>query len=194
MLRILAVTSAIAGLTVSTALADPQPFEFDRTHTEIRATWDHQGYSHQSLVLTAFEADMSIDLEDPSASHIDVVFALDGGLWVGADQDDFVEHLESADLFHIAEFPTARFVSTDFETVNGEQGTMRGELTMLGQTHEISLWVELRKVGETRDGRTKLGLNANTTLSRSQWGMDYAVPAVSDAIGITIEAELVSAG
>jgi polyisoprenoid-binding protein YceI len=34
------------------------------------------------------------------------------------------------------------------------------------------------------------GFSANGTIQRSQWGLDYAVPNVSDEITIEIETEL----
>lgn len=174
------------------AIAEPVAFEFDHTHTEIRATWNHQGYSHPSLVLTDFDGTLELDLEEPTNSQVDITFNLVDGIWAGARNDRFLEHLLSPDLFNVAEHPTARFVATGFSTEDGQTGTMTGELSLLDETREVSLWVELLKVGEDREGRTKLGLTANTTITRSEWGMDYAVPAVSDWIGITINAELVA--
>ena len=68
---------------------------------------------------------------------------------------------------------------------------MQGELTLLGETRPVSLFVELRQEGEVR-GRHRIGVTANTTITRSEWGMDYAVPGISDWIGISIEAEIVA--
>ena len=188
------VAATVATAASAAADADPTPYEFDFSHTEIRATWNHQGYSHQSLVLTDFDGIVELDLDEPSNSRIDITFNLVDGFWAGARNSRFLDHLASGDLFNVAEHPTARFVATGFSTEDGQTGTMTGDLTLLGETREVSLWVELLKVSEDREGRAKVGLTANTTVSRSEWGMDYAVPAVSDWIGITINTELVARG
>lgn len=189
-----AIALSAAAMIAPAAFADPVEYEFDRSHTEIRASWDHLGYSRQSMQFTQYDGDLNLDLEDPSNSTVDITFTLiDGGFWVGAHHDRFVEHLNSGDLFNTAEYPTAHFVATGFETEDGTTGVMTGDLTLLGVTHPVSLDVTLNQQDETRDGRSKLGFSATATLNRSQWGLGYAVPAVSEEVILTIETELVEA-
>ena len=196
MKTVFAAASLAAFLTApimsGAAFAEPVAYEFDRTHTAIRATWDHLGLSRQSIYFTDYEGVLLLDLEEPANSTVDVTFNLAGGFWVGADQDRFEAHLEHSDLFHVEEFPTARFVAAAFETEDGETGTMTGDLTLLGQTHPVTLDVTLNHAGghPFNPDRQVAGFSASTTILRSQWGMDYAVPAVSDAIDISIETEL----
>jgi len=85
------------------AFAEPQEYAFDKSHTTIRATWDHLGLSRQSLHFTDYEGVLILDFEAPENSTVDVQFNLDGGFWVGAYQDRFVGHLNSPDLFNTAE-------------------------------------------------------------------------------------------
>lgn len=173
------------------ASAEPAAYEFDKTHTTIRATWDHLGYSHQSIHFTDYDGVLLLDFEEPANSTVDVTFNLIDGFWVGANQDRFVGHLNSADLFNTAEFANARFVATSFVTEDGETGSMSGELTLLGQTHPVTLDVTLRqRAPHPFSGDEIAGFSATGTIQRSQWGLGYAVPNVSDEIAITIETEL----
>jgi len=184
--------SAAAMIAPAAAIAQPVSYDFDRSHTEIRASWDHQGYSRQAIQFTQYDGDLLLDLEDPSNSTVDITFTLvDEGFWVGAHHERFIAHLNSDDFFLTDQFPTARFVATSFETEDGVTGTMTGELTIRDLTHPVTLEVTLNKQDETRDGRTKLGFSATGTLLRSEWGMGFAVPSVSDEVILTIETELV---
>lgn len=175
----------------STAFAEPAEYTFDKSHTAISATWNHLGYSEMSIYFTDYDGVLLLDFEDPANSTVDVTFNLANGFWVGAGQERFEGHLNSADLLNTAEFPTAQFVATSFDTEDGETGTMTGDLTLLGQTHPVTLDVTLRQHGpHPFNGRQIAGLSAIGTILRSEWGIGYAVPAVSDALEISIETEL----
>lgn len=184
--------SAAAALTAFTApaLAAPVEYEFDKSHTVVRASWLHQGMSTMSLELTNYDGTLMLDLENPSNSAIDVTFTLADGMWAGANQDRFIGHLSSGDFFEVEVNPTVHFVATGFDSDDNQTGTMTGELTMNGQTHPVSLDVVMNGSGETRDGRTKHGFTATGTLMRSTWDMGFAVPYISDEIEIFISTEL----
>ena len=186
----LAAFLGAAALT-PTAFADPVEYEFDKTHTAIRATWTHLGFSHQAIQFTDFDGVLMLDFEEPANSTVDVTFNLADGFWVGADQDRFVGHLSSPDLFNIAEYPTARFVATGFETADGETGQMTGDLTLLGQTHPVTLDVTLNQhAPNPMSGTPTAGFTATGEILRSEWGLGYAAPAVSDEVRIEINTEL----
>ena len=173
------------------AMAEPEAYEFDKAHTAISATWNHHGYSEQSIYFTDYDGTLMLDMDAPENSSIELTFNLaDGGFWVGTPEDDkFEGHLASGDLFSLADFPTATFTSTSFETEDGETGTMTGDLTIKDTTHPVTLDVTLNKVGDAQ-GRKKAGFSASGTMMRSNWGMGYATPAVSDELELAIETEL----
>ena len=174
----------------SAALAEPAEFQFDKTHTVIKASWDHGGYSTMPMYFTDYDGVLLLDLEEPSNSTVDVTFNLADGFWVGPNQERFIGHLNTADFFNIEEFPTARFVATSFETEDGETGTMTGDLTLLGETRPVSLDVKLNKAAENRWGTYVAGFDASGTLTRADWGMDYATGGTTDDITIEISTEL----
>lgn len=180
-----------APFAATAAFAEPAEYEFDKSHTTIRATWNHLGLSEQSIHFTDYDGVLLLDFEEPENSTVDVTFNLADGFWVGANQERFEGHLNSDDLFNTAEYPTARFVATGFETEDGETGVMTGDLTMLGQTHPVTLDVTLNQKGpHPMSGDPVAGFSASGTLQRSQWGLGYAVPAVSDEIKLDIDTEL----
>ena len=188
----LAAAAALASLSTA-ALAEPVAYEFDKSHTVVRASWLHEGMATMSLELTNYDGTLVLDLEEPGNSAIDVTFTLADGMWVGANQDAFLNHLSSPDFFEVEANPTVRFVATAFESEDGQTGVMTGDLTMNGQTHPVSLDVVLNGAGQSRDGRTKHGFTATGSLMRSTWDMGFAVPYISDEIEIFISTEVVTA-
>ncbi len=175
----------------NTAMAQAAPYTFDKTHTTISGSWMHWGFSRQAIEFTDYDGTLMLDFDDPSASSIEVTIRLaDKAYWLGAPESDrFENHAASKDLFDIAIFPTAKFVSTSFETEDGVSGVMHGDLTLKGQTHPVSLEVKLNKRGVVRDNH-HAGFSAHGVIKRSDWGMGFGVPAVSDEIKIMIETEV----
>ncbi|MBI1236156.1 MAG: polyisoprenoid-binding protein [Alphaproteobacteria bacterium] len=180
--------TAVAALAAAAAFADPVAYEFDRGHTEISASWDHQGLSRQSLQFTNYDGTLLLDFDNPENSTVDITFNLIDGLWAGAHHDRFIRHLNSDEIFNTAEFPTARFVATGFETEDGVTGTMSGDLTIVGVTVPVTLDVTLNNLRE--DGTA--GFTATGTLVRSDWGPTVGIYAgpVSDEVILTINTEL----
>jgi len=180
--------TAIAVLTASAAMADPVAYVFDKSHTEISATWMHQGLSRQTLQFTDYDGTLLLDFETPSNSAVDITFNLIDGMWAGAHHDRFVGHLNSTDIFDTAQFPTANFVATGFETDDGQSGTMTGDLTIVGVTVPVSLNVTMNLL---RDDGTA-GFTATANLTRSDWSEQIAIYAgyISDEVVLTINTEL----
>ena len=187
-----AMTALGLALAAPAAMAEPVAYEFDKDHTTIVASWDHMGFSRQAIEFTDYEGSLMLDMENPQNSSIEVTFNLaGGGFWVGTPGDEqFENHLSSGDLLDVEAFPTATFSATSFETEDGKTGTMTGDLTLKGETHPVTLDVTLNKAAEAR-GSYKAGFSATGTMMRSDWGVDYAVPAVSDELQLMVETELV---
>lgn len=190
MFRLLLAAAPAALLMMSGAQAEPVEYAMDLSHSVVRASWVHQGFSQQSLEFTDFDGALILDLETPANSTVDITFNLIDGLFAGSHHDAFIAHLNSEDFFETALNPTARFVGTDFVTEDGVTGIMTGDLTMNGQTHPVSLDVTMNNSAETRDGRSKLGFTASGSLLRSGWDMGYAVPYISDQIELFISTEM----
>jgi len=102
------------------------------------------------------------------------------------------EHLRTADFFNVAEFPrmTYKGAATRFNADAPTQ--IEGQLTLLGVTRPLTLTVESWKC--MADPRTKgqryfCGGNASGTIKRSEFGMKYGIPAVSDEVKLNIMLE-----
>ncbi|MEZ6060561.1 MAG: YceI family protein [Planctomycetaceae bacterium] len=88
-------------------------------------------------------------------------------------------HLKSADFFDVVEHPTASFKSASVEPGDGDTVTIRGELTLLGNSGEVSIPATI----STTDGLT---LNAEFVIDRTEFGMDYDPSKVEKDVTLMI--------
>jgi polyisoprenoid-binding protein YceI len=100
------------------------------------------------------------------------------------------EHLRSPDFFNVAEFPTMTFKSTKVTFKGDAPATIEGNVTLLGVTKPLTLTVENWHCGANPMSKKEMcGANASATLKRSDFGMKFAVPAVSDEQKLWVEME-----
>jgi polyisoprenoid-binding protein YceI len=90
--------------------------------------------------------------------------------------DPFNKHLQSADLFDAAKFPTITFASSNF-TFNGDKvGEVAGELTLLGKTFPVTLKANRFNCYQSKMLKREVcGGDFETTIDRTVWGMNYGV-------------------
>ena len=106
------------------------------------------------------------------------------------------EHIKSAELFDVVTFPTATFCSRTVDW-RGTGGTVHGDLTIHGVTHQVPLAVTFE--GYVRDpwGADRGIFSARTKVNREDYGITWNVALeaggvlVSKDIQIEIELETV---
>lgn len=100
------------------------------------------------------------------------------------------EHLRTADFFNVAEFPEIVFKSTKLG-FNGENiESVEGNLTMVGVTKPVKLQVQSFKCGPHPFTKKPMcGADLEGTIKRSDFGMKFGVPAISDEVKLAIGIE-----
>jgi len=101
------------------------------------------------------------------------------------------EHFMSDEFFGASEGDMVTFTSTGIEVTGDTTAEITGDLTMNGVTKSVVLDAELNKMEghPMMEGKPWVGFDATTTLMRSDFGMDFAVPAVSDEVEVMISIE-----
>ncbi len=169
------------------AFAAPVSYKLDPNHTNVLASWNHFGFSNPSVGFSQVEGTLVYDADKVSASSVEVSLPING-LW--AFSALFNEHLNSADWFDSAQFPTATFKSTKVEAAGKGKLKVTGDLTIRGITKPVVLDATLNKAAEHPLGkRAAIGFNATTTVKRSDFGLAKYVPNVSDEVQIRITTE-----
>ena len=105
-------------------------------------------------------------------------------------------HIKSADFFDVGNHTVMTFRSTGVRA-EGEDWHVDGELTLKGITKPVTLELELNGFGPDAYGGTRAGFSAKTVISRSEFGVDIAMPmdgggvVVGDKINVELEIEAV---
>ncbi len=179
-----AATLSLALLGASSFAADT--YKLDPNHTAVTFQYTHFGFSHPSGKFQNAVGTVTLDEANPANSSVEVSFAIDG---VNTGVPGLDAHLKSPDFFDAAKFPTATFKSTKVEPTSATTAKVTGDLTIHGVTQPVVLDVTLNQKGPNMMKKMTAGFTAKTTISRSTFGIKYLVPAVSDQIDISIEAE-----
>jgi len=172
------------------------PYTFAKEYTSVRFSWSHLGLSRQSARVMDISGTVEFDPADPEASRVDVLMntsSLSSGVRA------FDDLLKSGEYFDAQRFPTIRFRSTGARKMSDRTGELTGDLTVMGVTKPVTLYVVWNFTGEhplaTVNPNYKdvfvSGFSATGVLRRSDWGLSRAVPLVSDEIELTIETELI---
>jgi polyisoprenoid-binding protein YceI len=82
-------------------------------------------------------------------------------------QKKLVEHLTSEDFFNVKKYPTATFKILSTEKKSDTEYTLKGELTMVGETKPLDVSAKIMVKGETVTGEAKMKID------RTKWGLKY---------------------
>lgn len=172
---------------ISPAFAAPETYELDPAHTNLTWQANHLGFSNPSGKFTDVKGILVLDEADPEKSRLDVTIRTESVL-TGIEKFD--DHLRSKDFFNVEKYPTARFKSRRVERTGKNTAQVIGELTLLGVTRPVLMDVTLNKIGLNPMSKVKTaGFSAKTMIVRSEHGMTYGLPGVSDEVNLMIEAE-----
>lgn len=160
-------------------------YKVDPHHTQVIWSVDHLGLSRLYGMVGQMSGELRLDPARPEAASVAIDIPL-SGLTVTSSQ--FAGHLATGDLFDTAKFPSARFVSRSV-TVTGDKAVIRGDLTLRGVTRPVVLDARLYGAGANPMSKAQtVGFSATAKLKRSEFGLGYAVPAVSDEVSLEITA------
>lgn len=186
MIKKLALTAALVALSAS-AIAAPVTYKIDPNHTDVIASWSHMGFSNPSAHFGRVDGTIVYDAANVSKSSVNVIIPLSG---MNSHVADFDKHLSSSELFDFAKFPDITFRSTKVQPAGKNKLLVTGNVTVRGVTKPAVLNVTLNGQGmHPMAKKQAIGFDATTTLKRSDFGLGYAVPAVSDKVSIRITTE-----
>ncbi|TVR99770.1 MAG: polyisoprenoid-binding protein [Rhodospirillales bacterium] len=182
---ITAVAAASALMAATGALAEN--YVFDKAHTRILFFVNHLGFSEMPGRFHEFDGGFTFDPDNPEASTLEVTIQTAS---VDMDHDGLNEHLRTDDFFDVANHPTMTFRSTDVEVTGENTGRITGDLTLLGVTRPVVMDVTFNKAGpHPVNDNFIAGFSGTASLSRSDFGMTYLVPAIGDTVDIRLSVE-----
>ena len=189
----LATSGAVVARTQATQLpaeVRAGDYRLDSAHGKITWSVDHLGFSTYKGQFVNVQAQLSLNPADPSASSLTATVPLTE---VDSNSDGLDRHLKTPDFFDTANHPTATFVSraVTVHEADPTRATVVGDLTLRGVSRPVTLDVRFNRAGPSMGNAYRAGFDATATVKRSEFGINYALPAIGDEVDLHIEGEFV---
>ena len=188
------VLSAALALATSTmvitapALAAPETYVLDGTHTFPRFSYNHLGYSTQLSRFNKTTGKIILDKE-AKTGEVDIVIDTQS---VDTGYATFDEHIQGADFLDTAKYPTATFKSNRVVFEGDKPVAVHGLLTLKGVTQPVTLTVtSFQAMPHPMLKKDAIGANAHTMVKRSEFNAGKYAPHVSDEVRIDIAVEAI---
>jgi polyisoprenoid-binding protein YceI len=171
-------------------------YAVDHEHTLVRWRLDHLGITPYFGLFGQITGSLTLDPKNPAAAKVDVTIPV---AKVTTASAGLTAHLLKApekaggkpDFFGPAP-ADARFVSTAVvPDVAAGKARIAGNLTLNGVTKPVTLDTNFYGAGKApadMGGDEMIGFEATTTIKRSDFGIDMAIPMVSDEVELEIVA------
>jgi polyisoprenoid-binding protein YceI len=171
-----------ARVTAGTYMADP-------AHSLIVFEVNHFGFNDYYGIFGDVAGTLEIDPANLDAAKVDVTIPVAS---VTTASKALTDHLLRAgkdgaapDFFGPAP-AAARFVSTAVKA-EGMTAMITGDLTLNGVTKPVTLEAEFTGAGANPfNSKATVGFEAETTIKRSDFGVNYGIPFVSDEVELDI--------
>ncbi len=187
----------IASLLIAVAAMDPPHasaaetrYEIDPQHTYPSFEADHMGLSHWRGKFNRTSGTVTLD-KAAGAGSVDIAIDI-GSIDYGLDLLN-AEALKPT-LFDAEKFPTATYRGTFAKFEAGKPTAVRGTLTLHGVTRPVELRITRFKcMPHPIDKRDWCGADAETTIDRSQFGLDAGKDYGFDmSVALRIQVEAVA--
>ena len=164
---------AIAGLFATAAQAAPATYAIDPTHTFATFEIDHNGASTNRVRFDKKSGTVEFD-RDAKAGKVEVVLEMDS---LSSGTAAFDKHLKSADIFNVAKFPQAKFVSDKFVFDGDKLKEVTGQLTILDKTQPVTIKANKFTCypNAMLQKRETCGGDFEAVIDRTAFGVNYGV-------------------
>lgn len=170
------------------ALAAPEVYNVEGTHTFPRFSYSHFGLSTQ---LSKFDKTTGTVTLDKAAKTGTVDITIDMTS-VNTGFDVFNGHIQGEDFLDTAKYPTATFKSTKVTFEGDKPVAIDGNLTIKGVTKPVTLKVtHFVNMPHPMLKKDAIGANATTTIKRTEFNAGKYAPNVGDEVTITVSLEAI---
>ena len=160
-------------------------YNADATHTLVGWRVNHFGFNDYFGIFGDIKGTLEIDPAKLDAAKIDIIIPLSGLTTASAK---LTGHMMTGDFFDAENFSEARFVSTAV-TVTGMDASIEGNLTIKNITKPVTIKASFTGAGANPFNKKETaGFEGTTVIKRSDFGMNYGIPIVSDEVELNITA------
>lgn len=178
----------LAGAISGAALAAPETYVIDGSHTFPRFEYSHFGYSNQVSRFDKTTGKIVLDRAAKSGS-IDVTIDTTS---VNTGFPLFNEHLQAEDFFDTKKYPTITYKSSKLNFAGDKLASVDGTLTIKGIAKPVRLELtSFHCMPHPMLKKDACGANAVAKIKRSEFNNGKYAPYVADDVTLTIAVEAV---
>ena len=190
-MRQLACAALALGLAcaLAPARADTPNYAIDPTHTFVNYENGHYGTTTNRGRFSTKDGTLFFD-RAARIGKVEVVIDITS---VNTGVDFLNRQIQGKDFFNVADFPTGTFKSDEFVFNADKVSEVRGQLTLRGQTHPVTLKAtKFNCYINPLVKREVCGGDFETTIQRSQWGVLWGLQfGFEDAVKLLIQIEAI---
>ena len=178
----------IAAALLSAGAAQAADYSVDPTHTFATFEISHFGASVNRARFDKKEGTVQFD-RAAKTGKVDISLDMTS---VNSGTAAFDKHLQSADIFNVAQFPKARFVSDKFVFDGDKVTEVQGQLTLLGKTQPVNFKAnQFNCYQSPMLKREVCGGDFEGELRRSAFGFTHSLPFVADLVRLKVQVEAI---
>jgi polyisoprenoid-binding protein YceI len=167
-------------------------YAVDGGHTLVRWTVDHFGFSDYFGIFGDVAGTLELDPRNLPATRLDVTIPVSKVTVPSAGLRDHLlrpgKNGGKPDFFG-PNPADARFVATSVRRTGPLRADIAGNLTLNGVTRPVTIAAEFKGAGpHPMNQRLNIGFHGRAVINRSDFGIAYAVPLVSDRVELEIAA------
>lgn len=178
--------------TMDVSRVEAGTYALDPNHTLVGWRVNHFGFNDYFGLFGNITGSLTIDPANVATARLDVTVPVAEVTTASAALND---HLLRAgadggkpDFFGPAPVP-ARFVSTAAERTGETTATITGDLTLNGVTRPVTIQAEFTGAGvHPMNGKHTIGFEGKAAIKRSDFGLTFALPLVSDEVELDLTA------
>ena len=162
-------------------------YQIDPAHTSVLFKINHMGLSTFAGRFNESEASLEFDPAHMENAKLTALIKIPS---IDVNNKDLEETLKGKSWFDSEKYPQALFKTETVVILDDTHAKFSGNLTLRGVTAPIVLDVVFNGAGNNMlSGKYTLGFTATTRIKRSQFGVDYLIPAVGDDVDVEVFAE-----
>ena len=167
-------------------------YALDSSHTQVGWRVSHFGFNDYLGLFGDITGTMELDPANVEAAKFDLTIPISS---VAVSSGGLRDHLlrpgknGAAPDFFGPEPAPAKFVSTSVRRTSDTTALVTGQLTMNGKTGPVAILVEFTGAGSNPfNKKATVGFEGRAVIDRTQWGINYAAPAIGREVELSISA------
>jgi polyisoprenoid-binding protein YceI len=182
------LAALFAAAVSAPALAAPETYVIDGTHTFARFSYSHFGYSTQVSHFNKTSGKITIDRVAKTGS-VDVTIDTTS---VDTGYPLFNGHIQGEDFLNTEKYPTSTFKSKKVNFNGDKVASVDGDLTIKGVTKPVTLALSsFQCMPHPIVKKDACGANASAVIKRTEFNAGKYAPYVGDEVTLTIAVEAV---